>query len=100
MALAITIVLLFALFMICLLTISVIFLIKRRRVLLDERDYYKRSFDNATTEINRLALILIKMKRDKKIDNIELDLDKILDKIQDVGYNNLTYQEKNFLNKQ
>lgn len=88
---------------IILLTSFVLFLIKRRNDLLEERNDYRQKFDNATNEVTRLSVLLLKMRRSERLsDNtpIVLDMDKILDKINNIGYVNLTKQEKDFLNKQ
>lgn len=98
---AIVLIALFELFIIISLFSYIVFLTKRKKSLIDELDFYKVKFNNATDEITRLSLLLIKQKRDnskdKEKDDIVLELNAILDKISKVGYDNLSKEEKDYL---
>lgn len=98
----ITIVILFLLGFIVLQFIIFTLMWKNQKKLTILKDHYKNAFDNATTEITRLSLQLLKLKRGNVLQNnipIVLELNTILERITKIGYDKLTQEEKDYLNQ-
>lgn len=83
----------------------VIFLINRRSDLINRNNHISTAFDNATQEITRISLQNLKLKRELTLQSqkcdvkIVLEMNTILEKISKIGYNNISKEEKDFLNK-